>query len=144
MTPGIGPRLPVPWFVAVLMLALPAMAPGQEAGHDPAAVRVAKWIYANGRAPVCFSDQFLATVERRSPIRVERELKAVGLDSDAVFDFPLAVMSGERAFSLPEDQSKRLAAYLERGGFLLASAGCSDQQWASSFVEALARAMPEA
>jgi hypothetical protein len=40
-------------------------------------------------------------------------------------------MTGEGAFSLTDDERKNLKAYLEKGGFLLASAGCSSKDWAT-------------
>ncbi len=43
------------------------------------------------------------------------------------------MMTGEGSFTLTEAERTNLRRYLERGGFLLASAGCSSQQWDASF-----------
>ena len=107
----------------------------QEAADPPAAVEivVAKAVYAGGRTSVCFADQFLTTYARETGQQVQRTLASVALDSDALFDYPLLVFSGEKAFTLSEAERQNLKTYLDRGGFVLASAGCSDRAWADSF-----------
>ena len=52
-------------------------------------------------------------------------------------------MTGEGAFTLPDRERENLRRYLERGGFLLASAGCSSQEWDRSFRREMARLFPE-
>ncbi len=43
------------------------------------------------------------------------------------------MMTGESEFRLRPDERKKLKKYLENGGFLLASAGCSSKDWDRSF-----------
>ena len=52
-------------------------------------------------------------------------------------------MTGEGTFTLLEDERRNLKEFLSRGGFLLASAGCSSAEWARSFRTELANAMPD-
>ena len=51
----------------------------------------------------------------------------------SLFEFPLVIMTGEGAFDLPDAERENLRRYIERGGFLLASAGCSSPDWDRSF-----------
>lgn len=105
-------------------------------------VRVAALVYADGRGSICFSDAFLTDVARQTSVRIQRSLERVRLDSEELFDYPFVIMSGEQAFECSEAEVRRLAAYLERGGFVLASAGCSNAAWAQSFRQLLAAAVP--
>ena len=60
-----------------------------------------------------------------------------------MFRFPFAVMTGEGAFTLTEDERKNLKLYLEKGGFLLASAGCSSKEWGDSFTHEIESLFPD-
>ena len=55
------------------------------------------------------------------------------LSSDEVFNFPMVIMTGEGEFTLTGAERENLRQYLNRGGFLLASAGCSSKEWNRSF-----------
>ncbi len=98
-------------------------------------VRVGMMVYAGGLTGVCFADNFLAMAGRRTLVRVSRGFDFVHLSDEAVFDYPFLVMSGTGPFTLSPSELSRLGAYLERGGFLLASAGCSNSDWAISFQQ---------
>jgi hypothetical protein len=104
------------------------------------AIECANLIYAGTKSSVCFSEEFLSAVASESGISTARKFKAVKLAEKELFRFPFAVMTGEGAFTLTGDERKNLKAYLEKGGFLLASAGCSSKEWSDSFrreVEAI-------
>jgi len=109
----------------------------------PDAVRVAMATYGGGEAPGCFSTLFLHLVGYETDIEVDPTLHEVAADDPALFDHPFAVMSGEGAFSLSDDEAASLRAYLARGGFLLASPSCSNAAWGSSFQRAMERILPE-
>lgn len=96
-------------------------------------VRVGMLTYAGGKTGICFSDGFLADVERQTDTRVSRRIEVVALDGDEIFEYPFMVMSGTGPFELSQPELENLRAYLQRGGFLLASAGCSNKAWAASF-----------
>ena len=53
--------------------------------------------------------------------------------ADELMGTPFVVMNGKDPFTLPADERALLKRYLDGGGFLLASAGCSAQQWSASF-----------
>ena len=124
--------------LAVLALAiLPAGSANEPAGES---VECANLIYAGTKSSVCFSEVFLSTVASETSINTSRKFKPVKLAEKEVFHFPFAVVTGEGAFTLTDDERKNLKQYLEKGGFLLASAGCSSKEWGDSFaheVEAL-------
>jgi len=97
------------------------------------AVECGNLIYAGTRTSKCFSDEFLTTVQQKTSIATERRFKAVKLADDELFRIPFAIMTGESDFMLPAKERENLKRYLENGGFLLASASCSNEAWARSF-----------
>ena len=109
----------------------------------PGAVRVAMLTYDGGKTAICFSTLFLQLVAYETDIEVDPALHEIALDDEALFDHPFAIMSGEGAFSLSATEIESLRAYLQRGGFLLASPSCSNPAWAASFQRVLALALPE-
>lgn len=123
---------------------LPPSTPDRTAERDPQAarpqVRVAHLVYGEAeQSTVCFSAGYLTVLDRNTTLQVDRLPARVPLGDDRVFDFPFAVMSGEGDFSLTEHEIETLRTWLETGGFLLASAGCSDPQWDAAFRREFAR-----
>jgi uncharacterized protein DUF4159 len=110
---------------------------------DGEAIECANLIYGGTKSSVCFSEEFLSTVAGETSINTSRKFKAVKLGEREVFRFPFAVMTGEGAFTLTEDERKNLKLYLEKGGFLLASAGCSSKDWGDSFTHEIQTIFPE-
>ena len=99
---------------------------GGESGSD--AVECANVIYAGTKSSVCFSEEFLSAVASETSISTSRKFRPVKLGERELFRFPFAVMTGEGTFALTEDERRNLKQYLEKGGFLLASAGCSSRE----------------
>ena len=129
-------------FVASVILVLFCF-PGQGADSGGDTVECANLIYAGAKSSVCFSEEFLSTVAAETSINTSRKFKAVKLAEREVFRFPFAVMTGEGAFSLTDAERKDLKSYLEKGGFLLASAGCSSKEWGDSFTREMRAIFPE-
>ncbi len=96
-------------------------------------VQCANLIYADGKTSSCFSDEFLSTVQKETSITTERRFKPVKLAGEELFDFPFAIMTGEGDFSLSPKERENLKKFLTGGGFLLASAGCSNLDWDRAF-----------
>lgn len=96
-------------------------------------VECANLIYGPGKTSSCFSDEFLSAVQRETSIVTDRRFKPVKLDSNDLFRYPFAIMTGEGDFSLTPKERENLARYLKEGGFLLASAGCSNEEWDRAF-----------
>lgn len=106
-------------------------------------VKCANLIYAGTKTSTCFSDKFLATTRRETNIESQRRFEQVKLSGDSLFDYPFSVMTGEGQFRLMERERINLKSYLTRGGFVLASAGCSSEEWDQSFRAEMKRIFPE-
>ena len=122
----------------ILLLFLASEATILAGGTDPRrtggdAVECANLIYGGTKSSVCFSEKFLAAIARDTTVNTCRKFKPVKLASKEIFRYPFAVMTGEGSFVLLEPERVNLRRYLERGGFLLASAGCSSREWDESF-----------
>jgi hypothetical protein len=113
-------------LLAILSLTLPLIA-------KEGAVECGNLIYAGTRTSKCFSDEFLTTVQQKTSIATERRFKAVKLADDELFKIPFVIMTGEADFNLPTKERDNLKKYLQNGGFLLASASCSNEAWSKSF-----------
>jgi hypothetical protein len=111
----------------------------KDAGGEPeSVVQVANLVYAGVKSSQCFADHFLIKAEKETSISTSRRFHAVKLAGDDLFSFPLVIMTGEGEFTLPQSERDSLKQYVERGGFLLASAGCSSQEWDRSFRREMA------
>ena len=130
--------LVVSWLV--LCLAGPARCADAAGGE---AVECANLIYAGTKSSVCFSEEFLSAVATETSINTARKFKPVKLAEKEAFRFPFAVMTGEGGFTLTDDERRNLRLYLEKGGFLLASAGCSSREWSESFRREIEAVFPD-
>ena len=117
--------------------------PRQSGGESEGIVQVANLVYAGTKTSKCFSDHFLVQAEKASSISTSRRFHAVKLSSEELFDFPMVIMTGEGAFTLLDGERQNLRKYVERGGFLLASAGCSSPEWDKSFRAEMAKVFGE-
>ncbi len=122
----------------LLVLAFFTLAPPAPAQKE-GAVECGLLIYAGTRTSRCFSDEFLSTVQQKTSIATERRFKPVKLGSDDLFKFPFVILTGEGDFNLTPQERDNLKKYLENGGFLLASAGCSNKEFDASFKREIKR-----
>ena len=116
---------------SILILAMLALTPSIFAKDG--VIQCANLIYAGTKTSKCFSDQFLSEMQKKTTIPTERRFKPVKLASTELFEFPFVIMTGESAFFLTSKERENLKQYLNSGGFLLASAGCSNKDWSRSF-----------
>ncbi len=107
------------------------------------AIQCANLIYANNMTSRCFSDEFLSSVQRKTTIPTARRFKSAKLSDKDLFKFPFAMMTGEKGFRFSAKERRNLARYLTSGGFLLASAGCSNKEWAKAFRKEIKRVLPD-
>ena len=114
-------------------LAAAALLAAATAGAEEKPLQCANLIYGGRHTSRCFSDEFLSAVTRDTSVATERRFKSVKLDSDELFAFPFVLFTGQEAFTLSKKERENLKRYLENGGFLLASAGCSSKEWDRSF-----------
>lgn len=107
------------------------------------AIQCGMLIYAGTKTSRCFSDEFLSTVQQKTSIATERRFKFVKMGTDDLFAFPFVVMTGEGDFTLSQRERENLKKYLTQGGFLLASAGCSNKDWDNAFRREMKKVMAE-
>jgi len=112
--------------------------PKQVGGEADSIVQVANLVYAESKSSECFSDHFLIQAEQDAAISTSRRFRAVKLSSEEIYNFPLLIMTGEGDFSLPDAERENLRRFVQAGGFLVASAGCSSPEWDSSFRKEMA------
>jgi len=132
-------------LLAASLAALAWAAPDarQSGGEPDGIVQVANLVYAGTKSSRCFSDHFLIKAEKETCISTSRRFHAVKLSSDSLYDFPLVIMTGEGEFQLSQAERENLRRYVERGGLLLASAGCSSTEWDRAFRREMATIFPK-
>jgi hypothetical protein len=119
-----------------------AIAPNAES-EATLAVDCANLTYGGGKTSRCVSPGFLKEFSAKTEVPTTGKFATVNLGEAAIFEHPFCVMSGEGAFSLSDEEREQLKDYLARGGFLLASAGCSSEEWSRSFRREIAAIYPE-
>jgi hypothetical protein len=125
---GLCPGRP---SVVGLALLLAALAAGVQAKEG--VIQCANLIYGGSHTSRCFSDEFLSLVQKETTIATERRFTSVKLDSEELFQYPFVIITGESGFRFTTKERENLKKYLENGGFLLASAGCSNREWDQAF-----------
>jgi hypothetical protein len=115
----------------------------QVGGEPDSVVQVANLVYAGVKSSQCFADHFLVKAEKETAISTSRRFHAVKLGGEELYGYPLVIMTGEGVFELPDSERENLRRYVERGGFLLASAGCSSKEWDRSFRAEMAKIWPD-
>lgn len=117
--------------------------PESQGGEPESIVQVANLIYAGTKTSECFADDFLRKAETDSSISTSRRLHSVKLASDEIYNFPMVIMTGEGEFELLPKERDHLGRFVQRGGFLLASAGCSSPEWNRSFRREMVKVFPD-
>ncbi len=128
---------------AAILLGEPVPDPTHVGGEATSVVQVANLIYARVKTSRCFSEHFLRRAETDTTISTSRRYHAVKLDSEDVFEFPFVIMTGEGDFALSAREREHFRGYLKAGGFLLASAGCSSENWDRAFRRELGLIFPD-
>lgn len=111
--------------------------------RDESMVKCANLIYGRNKSSVCFSSTFVSDINKKTNIQTNETFSPVRMDSQELFDFPFAFMTGEGEFTLTPEQTENLRNYLTYGGFVVASAGCSSSKWASSFRKQIQSVFPD-
>ncbi len=131
-------------FLAVLALLLhPAVAEDPAAEDEGSFIQAANLVYANNKTSECFADQFLAQIKKDTHINTKPRFSPVRLDSAEMYEHPFAVMTGSGSFVLTAAQRDNMRRYLERGGFIVASASCSDKKWVASLRGEIGTIFPD-
>jgi hypothetical protein len=106
-------------------------------------VRCANLVYGEGKTSVCFSSEFLTQLARETNINADPKLYSVQLAATELYQYPFAIMTGEGDFQLSRAQRETMRNYLLSGGFIIASAGCSNPSWARCFRREIKSLFPE-
>lgn len=107
-------------------------------------LQVGNLIYGNdNQSSVCFADRFVGLTSAQTNLVTGGKFIPVKLGSPDLFDLPFCIFSGEGSFTLTEAERKNLRAYLNSGGFILASPSCSNKEWERSFRNELELCLPE-
>ena len=136
-------------FILIIMLSLLVMSGFSWAASQTRddekkePLKCANLIYAGSKSSVCFSSMFLDRVKLETNCEPSTDFTPVKLAGEDMFKYPFAVMTGEGEFTLLDKERQMLKAYLSRGGFLLASAGCSSIEWDRSFRKEIDRIFPD-
>lgn len=99
-------------------------------------------IYGDNQTSVCFADTFLADAAKATGLKIDPRFARIALAKDDVFKTPLCVFTGEGNFVLKDSERANLRRYLENGGFIFSSPGCSDSSWNAAFIREIALALP--
>lgn len=126
------------YLPVLLLFSWLAVLPAQENS-----IQCANLIYGGTHTSKCFSDEFLSDVQRKTSIPTERRFKSVKLASEELFEYPFVIITGENAFRFTPSEKENLKKYLTEGGFMLASAGCSNDEWHQSFEREMKAIFPE-
>ena len=119
----------------------PGLAPWASAKDD--VIQCANLIYGGVHTSRCFSHEFLSRTQEAAGIPTARRFRSVKLVSQELFQYPFAMMTGEKDFSLSPKERENLKRYVTHGGFLLASAGCSSAEWDRCFRRELRTIFPK-
>jgi len=114
------------------------------ADGDADAIRVAMLTYGDGVTARCFSNAFLADADAVTAARVAPDFSAVRLGAGDLYHHGVAILSGEGDFAFTDAERRNLADYLACGGFVIASAGCSNAAWNHAFAAELETIFPDA
>jgi hypothetical protein len=86
----------------------------------------------------------LRVAEKQMDMRVSTETNLLSPVDLELMNYPIVFMHGRRSFQWSPAERKAMAAYLERGGFLLADAICASPQFADSFRREMKAIFPDA
>jgi hypothetical protein len=110
---------------------------------DLTRIQCGNLVYAINRSSVCFADAFLGDVSRQTNLDIGAAFVPVKAESDALFNFPFLVWSGQDSFTLTAKERLNLQKYLTNGGFIISSPGCSDTNWDKSLRRELQLIFPD-
>lgn len=125
-----------------LLLSIIAAIGARAADWNTETIRCGNLSYGDNQTSVCFADAFLKEVAKETGLNVSPAFEKIKLAGHEVFNTPFCIFTGEGDFKLTEAERANLKRYLENGGFILASPGCSDEEWNKAFLRELAIALP--
>jgi hypothetical protein len=105
-------------------------------------IHCGNFIYGNNQTSVCFAETFLTDAAAATGLDINPRFARIPLGSDAIYNTPMFIFTGEGDFVLKESERANLRRYLENGGFIFSSPGCSNAAWNNAFAREIALALP--
>ncbi len=99
-------------------------------------------VYGNNQTAICFAEKFLSVAASETGLNIAPKFTNISLAKDEVFTTPFCIFTGQDDFKLSDTEKSNLRRYLENGGFMLSSPGCSEKKWNAAFRREIALAMP--
>lgn len=99
-------------------------------------------VYGENKTAICFAEKFLSEAATETGLRIAPKFQKTFLAKDEVFNTPFCIFTGQGNFVLSDIERANLRRYLENGGFVLASPGCSNQDWNRAFAREIRLALP--
>ena len=128
----------------IAILALTCVCKAAEPGFDwnSETIRCGNLVYDQNKTAICFAERFLVDAAKSTGLKIHPKFTRVELRKKEVFNTPLCIFTGQGDFKLSEKEQLNLKRYLQNGGFILASPGCSNSAWNTAFKREIARALP--
>jgi hypothetical protein len=92
-------------------------------------------------APAALAN-ILRAAARETGITVDETPSLIDPGDEALFDYHLVFMHGRKGFTFDAPRREKLAAFLDRGGTILADAVCASPPFAAAFRRELAEILP--
>jgi hypothetical protein len=127
---------------AILLSAALARASSPSFNWNSEIIHCGNLVYGNNQTSICFADTFLTDAARETGLQISPRFARIELAKEDVFNTPLCIFTGEGDFTLKESERANLRRYLENGGFVLASPGCSNALWNGAFRREIALSLP--
>ncbi|MGJ8634537.1 MAG: DUF4159 domain-containing protein [Luteolibacter sp.] len=99
-------------------------------------------VYGKGQTSVCFADAFLKETAKQTGLNIAPKFVRINIAKPELFNTPICIFTGEGDFTLQGSERANLKKYLENGGFILASPGCSNSAWNKAFRRETSLALP--
>lgn len=130
--------------IAVALLSLLFSHAAFAADSQPFRITCGNLVYSmDEKTSVCFADYFLGETARLTEMNIEPKFLKLKLGDEELFQTPFCVFTGTGTFKLSAKERENLRAYLQRGGFMVASPGCSDQPWVEAFKREIEGVLPD-
>ena len=127
-------------IAALTFLSVPT--PAQSVDWNTETIHCGNLIYGDNQTSVCFADTFLTDAANATGLNIHPRFSRIALAADEVFNTPMCIFTGEGDFVLRGSERANLRRYLENGGFIFSSPGCSNAAWNTAFAREIALALP--
>lgn len=130
----------IPALLAALLTVF--LVPARAVDWNSETIRCGNLVYGDNQTSVCFAETFLADTAKETGLSISPKFERIALATEEIFNTPLCVFTGEGDFKLKDSERANLKRYLENGGFILSSPGCSSAPWNAAFHREIALALP--